>query len=69
MSVRVFDIPALKESIQHDALMRCLGLLSDVVAAELDDAAVADVARFYVGAYERWETSREWRSAVRVCRD
>lgn len=67
--VRVFDIPALQEQIQLEAVERGLGLLHDVVEAELDDAAVADVARFYVAARLRWESSREWRGAVQVCRD
>lgn len=67
--VRVWDIPAWKEGIHFEVLQRSLGLLSEVVEAELDDAAVADVARFYVHAYERWEKSKEWRSAVFPCRD
>lgn len=69
MTVRVFDLPELKEGIHYDALLRALGLLADVVGAGLDDEAVADVARFYVGAYERWEAAREWRGAAQATRD
>lgn len=69
MTVRVFDLPALKEGIHLEAVERGLGLLHDVVEAELDDAAVADVARLYVAARLRWEQSREWRGAVQLCRD
>jgi hypothetical protein len=41
-----------------------LGLLSDVVEAELDDEAVADVARWYMATFDRWQRSKEWRGQV-----
>lgn len=69
MTVRVFDLPATMETIHHETLQRALGLLSDVVEAELDDAAVASVARFYMDAFDRWERSKEWRGKVFPCRD
>lgn len=69
MTVHVFDLPAMMETIHHETLQRALGLLSDVVEAELDDEAVASVARFYMGAYDRWERSKEWRGRVFPCRD
>ena len=62
--VRVFDISALKEQVEYEALQRALGLLSDVVEAELDDEAVADVARWYMATFGRWERSKEWRGQV-----
>jgi hypothetical protein len=67
--IRVFDVPVAKERFYFEAVERAVGLLHDVVEAELDDAAVADVARFYVEARNRWEQSREWRAAVKFCRD
>lgn len=69
MTIRVFDLPATIEAIHHETLQRALGLLSDVVEAGLDDAAVASVARFYMGAFNRWEQAKEWRGRVFPCRD
>lgn len=69
MAIRVFDIPALKKGIYFEAVERGLGLLHDAVEAELDDEAVADLARFYIEARNRWEPSREWRAAVQIVRD
>jgi hypothetical protein len=67
--IRVFDIPALKEQVEYEALLRALGLLSEVVEAELDDEAVANVARWYMATFDRWEESKAWRGAVFPCRD
>ncbi|MBP2563681.1 hypothetical protein J2766_000240 [Agrobacterium tumefaciens] len=69
MTIRVFDLPATMETIHHETLQRALGLLSDVVEAELDDTAVASVARFYMSAFDQWERSKEWRGKVFPCRD
>lgn len=67
--IRVFDIPALKEQVEYEALQRALGLLSDVVGAEQDDESVADVARWYMATFDRWEQSKAWRGTVFPCRD
>ncbi|MBY5779736.1 hypothetical protein HFN59_21940 [Rhizobium leguminosarum] len=68
-TTRVFDVPGLIEEACLGALQRGLGLLCEAVDAEVDDAALAAAARHYVGAYNRWERSKEWRGAVQVCRD
>lgn len=67
--IRVFNIPALKEAIYFEAVERGLGLLHDAVEASFDDEVLADLARFYIEARNRWEPSREWRAAVQVVRD
>ncbi|TBF94522.1 hypothetical protein ELG83_10510 [Rhizobium leguminosarum] len=69
MTIRVFDVPGLIEEACLGGLQRGLGLLCEAVDAEVDDAALAAVARYYVGAYNRWEQAKEWRGQVFPCRD
>lgn len=67
--IRVFDIPARKEEVHHEAVGFALGLLHEAVESDMPDDGIADLARFYIECRTRWEGSREWRAAVKPCRD